>query len=235
MNEKILIIEDETLIADSVEYALRKEGFDVLKASDGAHGLAMAREHAPDLIVLDVMLPLMNGFDVCRTVRGESTVPIIMLTAKTEEVDRVVGLELGADDYVIKPFSMRELIARVKANLRRVQLSSDANVEDVIRAGEITVDCSRRVVRIGNKILHLPPKEFELLHVLAKNKDRVLHRNVLLDAVWGEDAGEASRTLDVHIRWLREKIEDDPSLPRRIMTIRGIGYMLVGHTDENED
>ncbi|MCL6630930.1 MAG: response regulator transcription factor [Armatimonadetes bacterium] len=235
MNEKILIIEDETLIADSVEYALRKEGFDVLKASDGARGLAMAREHAPDLIILDIMLPLMNGFDVCRTIRGESAVPIIMLTAKTEEVDRVVGLELGADDYVIKPFSMRELIARVKANLRRVQLSSQTNAEEIITVGDITVDCNRRVVRVGNKILHLPPKEFELLRVLAKNKDRVLHRSVLLDAVWGEDAGEASRTLDVHIRWLREKIEDDPSSARRIITIRGIGYMLVGHTNEHQD
>jgi DNA-binding response OmpR family regulator len=235
MNEKILIIEDEALIADSIEYALKKEGFEVLKAADGVQGLALARECHPHLVILDIMLPMLNGFDVCRTLRSESPVPIIILTAKTEEVDRVVGLELGADDYVIKPFSMRELIARVKANLRRVQLSSERFTEETIKVGDLVVDCNRRTVHVGNKVLYLPPKEFELIRVLAKNKDRVLTREVLIEAVWGEDAVEASRTLDVHICWLREKIEDNPSSPKRIITIRGVGYMLTGHTNEKQD
>lgn len=231
MNEKVLIIEDEALIADSVSYALRKEGFDVMIAADGAQGLAMARERDPDLIILDIMLPLLSGLDVCRAVRGESSVPIIMLTAKSEEVDRVVGLELGADDYVIKPFSMRELIARVKAVLRRSKMAFEGGRQDVITVGDLVVDGERRMVRVGNKVLHLPLKEFELLRLLAKNKDRVLTREFLLDSIWAEDAYGNTRTLDVHIRWLREKIEEDPSSPRRIVTVRGVGYMLVGHED----
>jgi len=235
MNEKVLIVDDEALIADSVDYALRKEGFQVITARDGAQALAMAREQQPDVVILDIMLPVMSGLDVCRAIRSESSMPIIMLTAKTEEVDRVLGLELGADDYVIKPFSMRELIARTKAVLRRSQMARDGGKRDVIKAGDLVVDCRRRVVRVRDKTLHLPLKEFELLRVLAKNKDRVLTREVLLESVWAEDAYDNTRTLDVHIRWLREKIEDDPSSPKRIMTIRGVGYTLVGHSDDGPD
>jgi len=235
MNEKVLIVDDEPLIADSVDYALRKEGFEVITARDGAQGLAMAREQQPDLIILDIMLPIMSGLDVCRAIRSESSMPIIMLTAKSEEVDRVVGLELGADDYVIKPFSMRELIARTKAVLRRSQMMHETAKQDVIKAGDVVVDCERRVVRVRDKTLYLPLKEFELLRVLVKNKDRVLTREVLLDSVWAEDAYDTTRTLDVHIRWLREKIEDDPSSPKRIVTIRGVGYMFVGQSDDRPD
>jgi DNA-binding response OmpR family regulator len=195
----------------------------------------MVREQSPDLLILDLMLPTMSGFDVCRAIRGESAMPIIMLTAKGEEVDRVVGLELGADDYVIKPFSMRELVARVKAVLRRSQLTRESGKEDVIRAGDLIIDCARHVVRIRDKTLHLPLKEFELLHLLAKNKDRVLTRDVLLSRVWGGDAYDSTRTLDVHIRWLREKVEDDPSVPKRIVTVRGVGYMFVGQSHDQAD
>ena len=228
MNDKILIIEDETLIADSTAYAFRKEGFQVMTAGDGAEGLATARSESPDLVILDLMLPGMDGYDVCRAVRRESSMPIIMLTAKSEEVDRIVGLELGADDYVVKPFSVRELVARVKAVLRRSHMSSEDDKEDVIEAGELVVDCARRVAQIRDKVLTLPFKEFELLHVLVKNKDRVLTREILLNAVWQDEVYDNTRTLDVHIHWLREKIEDDPSSPKRIVTVRGVGYMFVG-------
>jgi len=235
MNEKVLIVDDEALIADSVDYALRKEGFQVITARDGARALAMAREQQPDLVILDIMLPVMSGLEVCRAIRKESSMPIIMLTAKSEEVDRVVGLELGADDYVIKPFSMRELIARTKAVLRRSQMMRDSGKHDVIKAGDVVVDSKRRVVQVRDKTLYLPLKEFELLRVLVKNRDRVLTREALLDSVWAEDAYDNTRTLDVHIRWLREKIEDDPSSPKRITTIRGVGYMFAGHNDDRPD
>jgi len=235
MNEKVLIVDDEALIADSVDYALRKEGFQVITARDGAQALAMAREQQPDLVILDIMLPVMSGLEVCRAIRKESSMPIIMLTAKSEEVDRVVGLELGADDYVIKPFSMRELIARTKAVLRRSQMMRDSGKHDVIKAGDVIVDSKRRVVQVRDKTLYLPLKEFELLRVLVKNRDRVLTREALLDSVWAEDAYDNTRTLDVHIRWLREKIEDDPSSPKRITTIRGVGYMFAGYNDDRPD
>lgn len=233
MSEKILIVEDEALIADSIEYALRKEGFQVITARDGVQGLVMAREEHPDLVILDIMLPGMSGFDICRAIRVESSMPIIMLTAKTEEIDRVVGLELGADDYIIKPFSMREVIARVKAVLRRSQMHLDRPKQDTIRVGDLVVDSQRRVVQVRDKALHLPLKEFELLYTLVKNKDRVLTREMLLNSVWRGEAYDSTRTLDVHIRWLREKIEDDPSSPKRIVTIRGVGYMFVGQNDDH--
>ena len=235
MSEKILIVEDEALIADSLEYALQKEGYQVITAADGVQGLVMAREQAPDLMILDIMLPGMSGFDVCRTIRGESSMPIMMLTAKTEEIDRVVGLELGADDYVIKPFSMREVIARVKAVLRRTQMQRDKPKEEAIRAGDLVVDCRRRVVRVRGKVLHLPLKEFELIYTLVKNRDTVLTREMLLNSVWKGEAYEDTRTLDVHIHWLREKIEDDPSSPKRVVTVRGVGYMFVGQDDDQQD
>lgn len=167
--------------------------------------------------------------------RSETSIPIIILTAKGEEVDRVVGLELGADDYVIKPFSMRELIARLKAVLRRTRIATEGGSQEVLRAGGLVVDSRRRIVKVGEKTIYLPLKEFELLRILVKNKDRVMTRDVLLNAVWSDDAYETSRTLDVHIRWLREKIEENPSLPKRIITVRGIGYMYVGQSDDQED
>jgi len=235
MNEKILIIEDETLIADSIGYALRKEGYQVFISADGVQGLAMAREHQPDLILLDIMLPAMDGFEVCRILRKETSIPIIMLTAKGEEIDRVVGLELGADDYVVKPFSMRELIARVKAVLRRSKMSVEEGKEEILEDGDLVIDSRRRMVKVKDNVVHLPLKEFELLRTLVKNKDRVMTREALLNSVWNEDAYETTRTLDVHIRWLREKIEEDPSSPKRIVTIRGVGYMYVGKSDDQQD
>ena len=235
MSEKILIVEDEALIADSIEYALKKEGFQVITARDGIQGLVTAREQYPDLMILDIMLPGMSGFDICRAIRGESSMPIVMLTAKTEEVDRVVGLELGADDYIIKPFSMRELIARVKAVLRRSQMQWERPKQEALKVGGLVIDSERRVVHVGGKSLHLPLKEFELLYTLVKNRDRVLTREALLNSVWRGDAYDSTRTLDVHVRWLREKIEEDPSSPRRIVTIRGVGYMFVSQNDEQQD
>jgi len=232
VNERILVIEDEALIADSVAYALRREGYDVSIEHDGAEGLAKAKELVPDLIVLDLMLPSMDGFDVCRAIRAESSTPIIMLTARGEEIDRVVGLELGADDYVIKPFSMRELLARVKSVLRRSRMAPDQGPQDVIHVGNLTVDSRRRQVTVGDEIIHLSLKEFELLRVLVKNRDRVMARRALLSAVWSSEGRGSTRTLDVHIRWLREKIEDAPSAPKKIVTARGVGYMFVTPSDE---
>ncbi len=232
MNERILIIEDEVLIADSVAYALRREGYDASSVQDGAEGLAKARELAPDLILLDLMLPSMDGFDICRAIRAEGSTPIIMLTARGEEIDRVVGLELGADDYVIKPFSMRELIARVKSVLRRSRMLPDDTPQDVMSVGNLTVDHRRRQVMVGGQPVHLSLKEFELLRALVKNRDRVMTRSALLKSVWSDEGRSSTRTLDVHIRWVREKVEDDPSAPKRIVTVRGVGYMFVTPSDE---
>lgn len=235
MDEKILVVEDEAPIADAVAYALRKEGFQVMTVGDGAEGLSAARRELPDLLILDIMLPSMGGFDVCRAVRSESSMPIIMLTARTDEVDRVVGLELGADDYVLKPFSMRELVARAKAVLRRSHLTRSSTKPEVMKAGDVIVDCERHLVRVRNKVLRLPLKEFQVLRTLVKNKDRVLTRESLMNSVWAEDSYYNTRTLDVHIRWLREKIEEDPSYPKRIVTVRGVGYMFVGQGDDQTD
>lgn len=232
MNERVLVIEDEVLIADSVAYALRKEGYDVTTVHDGAEGLEKAKALAPDLIVLDLMLPSMDGFDICRAVRAENGTPIIMLTARSEEIDRVVGLELGADDYVIKPFSMRELVARVKSVLRRARMMPDESNQDVARVGDLVVDSRRRQVKVRDTIVHLSLKEFELLRALVKNRDRVMTRSVLLNSVWSGEGHDGTRTLDVHIRWLREKIEEDPSAPKQIVTVRGVGYMYVTQSDD---
>lgn len=232
VNERILIIEDEVLIADSVAYALRREGYDASSVQDGAEGLAKARELAPDLILLDLMLPSMDGFDICRAIRAEGSTPIIMLTARGEEIDRVVGLELGADDYVIKPFSMRELIARVKSVLRRSRMLPDDTAQDVMTVGDLTVDHRRRQVTVGGQPVHLSLKEFELLRALVRNRDRVMTRSALLKSVWSGEGRSSTRTLDVHIRWVREKVEDDPSAPTRIVTVRGVGYMFVTPSDE---
>ncbi len=226
MPESVLIIEDEAAIADGLVYALRQEGFRVETAADGEAGLAAFRAHAPDLILLDLMLPGISGWDICRTIRKTSAVPILMVTARTEEMDRVLGLELGADDYVTKPFSTREVIARVRAILRRA--GGAAGPEETLSAEGLHMDVSRREVLVDGQPTSLSPKEWDLLEILLRNKGRVLTRDLLLDRVWGEDSYLDRGTLDVHVRWLRQKVERDPSAPTRILTIRGVGYKLAG-------
>ncbi len=240
MNLKILVIEDEPALVDTLEYSLTRQGYDVSIASDGLKALEVARQVQPDLVVLDVMLPNLDGFEVCRILRQETSAPILMLTARAEEVDKVVGLEVGADDYMTKPFSMRELVARVKALLRRVRLVREemntANVEPPVSEfaverltfDDLIIDLSRREVLLKGAACHLKPKEFELLLFLARNRGIVLSRDLILERVWGWDYDGGSRTVDVHVRWLREKLESDPATPTRIVTVRGIGYRFEG-------
>ncbi|QHI72213.1 response regulator [Aminipila terrae] len=225
-SKKVLIIEDEKAISDIIKFNLKKEGFEVDAAYDGQEGLGKALNTQPDLILLDVMLPSLDGFQVCKRVREGSTVPIIMLTAKEEEVDKVLGLELGADDYITKPFGMRELIARIKANLRRIELVSGAasdpsNVHDF---GGLEIDMNRYEVRKNERVLELTLREFELLKYLAERENKVFSREQLLEEVWGYEYYGDIRTVDVTVRRLREKLEDDSSSPKYIMTKRGIGY-----------
>ncbi len=231
MVHKILIVEDDTTLLETLEYNLKRQGYRVFQATDGPDALQVARDKRPDLIVLDVMLPGLDGFEVCRTLRRETSVPILMLTARADEVDKVVGLEVGADDYLTKPFSMRELLARIKALLRRVRLiraemaASEQPVErDVLTSGDLTIDLSRHEASWRGRPLPLKPKEFDLLLFLARNRGVALSRDLILERVWGWDYDGSSRTVDVHIRWLREKIEADPSNPEHIVTVRGIGY-----------
>ena len=231
MPNTILIVEDEPNLLAALQYKLKQEGYTALTATDGDVGLRMATSLSPDLVILDVMLPRLDGFEVCRLLRRESGVPILMLTARGEEVDRVVGLELGADDYVTKPFSMRELLARVRNLLRRASspLTSDfAGRSEVIRSEDLTIDQISHSVTLGDKPLEMKPREFALLALLAANKGRAFTRNQILERLWGHDYIGDSRTVDVHVRWLREKIELDPSKPRRIVTIRGLGYRFDG-------
>jgi phosphate regulon transcriptional regulator PhoB len=223
---KVLVVDDEAPIAEALAYNLRKEGHLPLVAGDGEQCLAVAREERPDLVLLDVMLPSGSGFDVCRKLRKESDVPIIMLTARAEEMDRVVGLELGADDYVTKPFSMRELMARVKSVLRRSAVGGWP-VEGVLHRGDLTLDVARHEVKKGDAIIDLSPKEFELLSFLMQHPGRAFARETLLDRVWGADAYVGERTVDVHVRWLREKVEENPARPKLLLTIRGVGYKLA--------
>ncbi|HPT96305.1 MAG TPA: response regulator transcription factor [Armatimonadota bacterium] len=226
MSEKVLIIEDEQAIADSVAYSLAKEGFEVLTASDGTQGLALAEAEKPDLLILDLLLPGVGGLDVCRTLRRTSNVPIIMLTARGEEVDRVVGLEVGADDYVTKPFSMRELIARVRAVLRRVQ-PEQVSPDGILRSGDLEINTRQHLAYRCGQPLRLTLKEFEVLRILVAHRGEAVSRKMLLDEVWDGVRYRDPRTVDVHIRWLREKIEENPSRPRRILTVHGVGYKLV--------
>jgi DNA-binding response OmpR family regulator len=228
MPQTILIVEDDDLIVDSVRYGLEREGYRVLAAYDGAAGLALARAEGPDLVLMDVMMPVMDGLQACRTLRSESTLPIIMLTARGEELDRVIGLELGADDYVVKPFSMRELVARIRAQLRRVDMQprTGAGVSPMT-VGEISLDNDRHVVTKTGRIVDLRPKEFDLLTVLISQPGHAFERGELLDAVWGNDWIGDPRTLDVHMRWLRQKVEDDPATPRYLLTVRGLGYRFA--------
>ncbi len=224
--KKILIIEDEASISDIIKFNLAKEGYEVDTAYDGRDGLNKALGSNPDLILLDVMLPLMDGFQVCKKVRETSNVPILMLTAKEEEVDKVLGLELGADDYITKPFGMRELIARIKANIRRSDFMEDKMdaPADVQTFGNLEIDMNRYEVRKDGVVLELTLREFELLKYLAEREDKVFSREQLLEEVWGYEYYGDIRTVDVTVRRLREKLEDEPSDPKYIMTKRGIGY-----------
>ena len=226
---RILIVEDEESFSDALSYSLRKEGYEVAVANTGDRGLAVFQVHGADLVLIDLMLPGMSGTDVCREVRKTSSVPVIMLTAKDDEFDKVLGLELGADDYVTKPYSSRELLARIKAVLRRGEQQKapgQDSVEDeaVLTAGGIEMNVDRHVVRVRGVDTPLPLKEFELLEILLRNADRVLTRGQLIDRVWGSNYVGDTKTLDVHIKRLRAKIEVNPKSPELIVTVRGLGY-----------
>lgn len=235
MADKILVVEDELSLQETLAYNLKKQGYEVEAVGDGLAALDKARQAHPDLVVLDLMLPGMDGFEVCRILRQEMTTPVLMLTARDDEIDRVVGLEVGADDYMTKPFSMRELMARVKAMLRRVRLvreeinlAASPVTAQPLTFDDLLIDVTRREVRVQDKVLALKPKEFELLHFLALHRGKVLSREFILERVWGWEYIGDSRTVDVHVRWLREKIEPNPAQPKRIVTVRGAGYRFEG-------
>jgi len=219
----VLLVDDEEPIRESLPYTLRREGYEVSTAADGITALELWRERSPDIILLDLMLPGLDGTEVCRRIRAQSDVPILMLTAKDSEIDKVVGLELGADDYITKPFSTRELMARMKAVMRRVP-SEASPKRNVLEAGHVCVDLDRHEVYVNGTLVDLSPKEFRLLHSLVANQGRVLTRDELIESGWGNEFMGDLKTLDVHIRWLREKIEEDPSSPKHIITVRGVGY-----------
>jgi len=228
--EKILVVEDEQNILEAIKYSMNAEGFEVYGAEDGERGLEIAREISPDLVILDVMLPKLDGFEVCRILRRDDMdIPVFMLTAKAEEIDRVVGLEIGADDYITKPFSMRELLARVRNALRRSSRSglgrdNSSLGNTVIQVGNLKIDLTGHIARVSEKLIDLKPREFDLLAMLASSRGRAFTREQILERLWGHDYIGDSRTVDVHIRWIREKIEEDPSKPKKIVTIRGVGY-----------
>ncbi|MCX7851700.1 MAG: response regulator transcription factor [Caldilineales bacterium] len=226
---RIVLIEDDENIAEPLRFGLGHEGYEVHHAVNGPQGLEMVHSLRPDLVLLDVMLPGMSGFTVCRLLRQESVVPIIILTARDQEMDRVMGLELGADDYIVKPFSFRELLARVRAILRRRELDAgrEPSPGDRLVVGDLVLDRTARQAWRNQRLLDLRPREFELLMALMEQPGKAIPRQVLLDRVWGEAWIGDPRTLDVHIRWLREKVEDDPSTPRYIQTVRGYGYRLA--------
>lgn len=240
-NPKVLVVEDEPALLDTLEYNLVKQGYRVSTAKDGLKALEIARAVNPDLLILDVMLPGLDGFEVCRILRQEMSLPILFLTAKADEIDKIVGLEVGADDYLTKPFSMRELMARVKALLRRVRLvreevsaaqqetngQADFPLERMVFT-DLVIDLSRHEVVFRDAVFHLKPKEFELLVFMARNRGIVLSRDLILERVWGWDYDGGSRTVDVHVRWLREKVEDDAANPARLVTVRGVGYRFDG-------
>ena len=220
---RILVVEDEVSFSDPLSYLLTKEGYDVAVAETGPDALAEFDRAGADLVLLDLMLPGLSGVDVCRTIRQKSSVPIIMLTAKDSEIDKVVGLEIGADDYVTKPYSSRELLARIKAVLRRLQEPEDL-LPSTLEAGPVRMDVERHTVAVDGRPVSLPLKEFELLEMLLRNAGRVLTRMQLIDRVWGSDYVGDTKTLDVHIKRLRAKIEPDPAKPVHIVTVRGLGY-----------
>jgi two-component system response regulator RegX3 len=220
---RILVVEDEESFRDALSYMLRKEGFEVQLAGTGNAALEAFDRHGADLVLLDLMLPGLSGTEVCRALRARSAVPVIMLTAKDSEVDKVVGLELGADDYVTKPYSTRELVARIRAVLRR-HAEPDELVSTTVEAGPVRMDVDRHVVSVRGEPVAMPLKEFELLELLLRNAGRVLTRGQLIDRVWGSDYVGDTKTLDVHVKRLRGKIEPDPSAPQHIVTVRGLGY-----------
>ena len=231
MPNTILIVEDEPNLLATLQYNLKREGYATLAATDGEVGLRMASSMSPDLVILDVMLPSMDGFDVCRYLRRKSSLPILMLTARGEEDDRVKGLEIGADDYVTKPFSMPELLARIRNLLRRTASSrspAETGPAEIIRSENLAIDRISHSVTLDDKPIDMKPREFSLLALLVDNKGRAFTRNQILELLWGHDYIGDSRTVDVHVRWLREKIELNPSKPRRIVTIRGLGYRFDG-------
>ncbi len=224
---RILLVDDEQSIQTLLSYPLRKEGYEVVQANDGRQALERFDEQSFDLVVLDVMLPRVDGLEVCRRLRGKSSVPIIMLTARSEEIDKVVGLELGADDYITKPFSMREFSSRIKAALRRAEMSRPVETdpdETPLQAGELRIDFPKRTVRVRGDEAPLTYVEFEILAALARSPGRVFTRDMLLARIWGDSAYRDPRTIDVHIRHLREKIESDPKEPEYLFTVRGVGY-----------
>jgi two-component system response regulator RegX3 len=223
---RVLLIEDEEGLGEALEYQLGREGYEVERATNGAEGLQRFKIAGGDLVLLDLMLPGMAGEDVCKEIRRESNVPIIMLTARDTEIDKVLGLELGADDYITKPFSTRELIARIKAVLRRTTIETGGD-GSALEGGGIRLDRGRFEVTVHGEPIHMPRKEFELLELLMANMGRVLTRDTLIDRVWGADYFGDTRTLDVHIKRLRAKCEDDPHNPRHLLTIRGLGYKFV--------
>ena len=237
MPESVLIVEDEPSLQETLAYNLKKDGYQVETVGDGLSALEAARRLKPDLIILDIMLPKMDGFEVARILRKEMTTAILMLTARDDEIDRVVGLEVGADDYLTKPFSMRELLARVKAQLRRTRMLREemqsardvsAPPHETLTFGNLVINITRREVVLDGKPLQLKPKEYELLLFLAEHKSQMLSREFILERVWGWDFIGDSRTVDVHVRWLRQKIELDSSVPTRIVTVRGGGYRFEG-------
>ncbi len=227
---RILVVEDEESYRDSLKYLLRREGFEVILAADGVQGVEAFTRDGADVVLLDLMLPRMSGTEVFREIRERSNVPIIMVTAKDDQVDKIIGLELGADDYVTKPYSARELIARIRAVLRRQGAGATDFPDEPERltVAGITLDPERLTVVRGEDTQSLPPKEFSLLHLLAQNAGRVLPRQVIIDRVWGADYFGDTKTLDVHIKRLRGRIEEDPSHPRLIQTVRGVGYTFEG-------
>jgi DNA-binding response OmpR family regulator len=236
MPESILVVEDEPALRDTLSYNLKKDGFNVEAVGDGRSALESARRLKPDLIVLDLMLPEVDGFEVCRILRKEMITPILMLTARDDEIDRVVGLEVGADDYLTKPFSMRELMARVKAQLRRSRLLREEldkqapaeKSQEKLAFGDLVINLTRREVTLSGEPVALKPQEYELLLFFAEHKGQMLSREFILERVWGWDFVGDSRTVDVHVRWLRQKIEADPGEPKRIVTVRGGGYRFEG-------
>ncbi len=223
--KKILVVDDESAILQTLRFNLERNGYIVATAGDGRSAIALAGSEKPDLIIMDIMLPGLDGIEACKEIRKSSNVPIIMLTAKDQEIDKVLALELGADDYVTKPFSLHEFLARVKARLRR-RSGTEESSNEAIALGEIVLDPSRQSLVVRGRQIGLAPKEFNLLLVLMENRGRIVTRQTLLDKVWGYDFDGEQQTISVHVRWLREKVEIDPNNPRHIITVRGRGYMF---------
>ena len=231
MNEappaRILVVEDEVSLADTVRYNLEREGYAVAVANDGRQALERFRDERPGLVILDLMLPEISGLDVCRQIRQISNVPIVMVTAKDSEADKVAGLEIGADDYVTKPFSIRELISRVRAHLRRAGMRSAEAADDVLSGGPVELDVARHEVQVRGETVGFPPKEFELLETFLRRKGRLLTRDFLIEEVWGAGYFGDTKTLDVHVKRIRRKVEEDPHQPAHLVTVRGLGYKFV--------